>query len=552
MPMKILALIPTYNHYKALPSIIKRLIQANMEILIVDDGSNEITHQTLMDLLQQYPLTLLPLENNQGKGAAIHQGLRWAHQHGFTHAFQIDADGQHSLDNLQGFMDLSSNNPEALISGQPIYDQSMPLARRIGRWFTHVWVWIETLSFRITDSMCGFRIYPVDSTLRILESKGIGPRMDFDTHIMVHLFWQGIPVVMSPVAVTYPEGNISNFDVIRDNWRITKMHTKLFFTMVFNLKKILSHRPNYKTLDLPVENTHWASLEERSSLMGMFILAYCCRFMGKRLCMALSTPVILYYYCFNKIQRQASQDFLKRAFSRAARPDTTSSLRHFFSFLEMALDKFGAWSGQMTFDEIIYTSPTTFKDLMAQPTGGMLLVSHLGNMEFCRAATCLEHKNRLHILLHSKNSQRYNQFLKAFNPLSNLNIIEITEINPATIIYLRDRLSQGDWVVIAGDRLPPQNKSRITHVPFLGIEAPFSQGPYILASLLECPVYMAIAVRDQANISVNLEKLDDKIVLPRANKNNHIDKYVIAFSQYLEKFSLLYPYQWFNFFNFWK
>ncbi|AIK96369.1 glycosyltransferase family 2 protein [Candidatus Odyssella acanthamoebae] len=552
MSIKILALIPTYNHHKALPSIIERLMQVNMEILIVDDGSNEMTHQTLISLAKQYPLTILTLKKNQGKGAAIHQGLLWAKQHDFSHAFQIDADGQHSLDNLQGFMNLSSNNPHALISGQPIYDESMPLSRRIGRWFTHVWVWIETLSFRITDSMCGFRIYPIDSTLSILNSKSIGTRMDFDTQIMVHLFWQGVPVIMSPVPVTYPDDNTSNFDVVKDNWRITKMHTKLFFTMIFNLKKILSHRPNYRALTLQVESTHWASLEERSSLMGMFVLAYCCRFLGKKLCMVISTPVILYYYCFNKIQRQASQDFLKHAFQMAARVDKPSSLRHFFSFLEMALDKFGAWTGQMTFDEIVYTSATTFKDLMAQPTGGMLLVSHLGNMEFCRAATSLEHKNRLHLLLHSKNAQRYNQFIKAFNPLSNLNIIEITSINPATIIYLRDRIAQGDWVIIAGDRIPPHNTRRITYVPFLGREAPFSQGPYILGSLLECPVYMATAVRDQAKMSVNLEKLADKIVLPSSNKTDTIDSYVTIFSRYLEKFSLMYPYQWFNFFNFWK
>ena len=86
------------------------------------------------------------LDKNQGKGAAVHHGFAWAKNNGYSHVFQIDADGQHDLDVLSDFLDLCRKNPTALISGQPVYDDSIPLTRRIGRWFTHVWVWIETLS----------------------------------------------------------------------------------------------------------------------------------------------------------------------------------------------------------------------------------------------------------------------------------------------------------------------------------------------------------------------------------------------------------------------
>ena len=400
MPYNICALIPTCNHHSTLPGIVARLKAIKLDVVIIDDGSTKETKQALKNITDVHVLTL---HMNEGKGAAIYAGLVWAKKIGYTHIFQVDADGQHSLDKLESFLALSLQNPQALISGQPIYDRSMPLARRIDRWFTHVWVWIETLSFRITDSMCGYRIYPVEPTLKTIECFSIGKRMDFDTEIMVRLFWQGIPVVMSPVKVTYPQGNLSNFDVARDNWRITKMHTKLVFSMLGNLRMILKKRPNYTLLNLPSDSIHWASLRERAPLLGLFFLAYCYRLLGKRACLIIGTPIILYYYLTNKTPRQASKDFLARAFVFRGSTEKPNTFKHFMSFLEMALDKFAAWTGQMKWDHVDDTSQDQLLKLMDSSRGGMLLVSHLGNMELCRAVAPFQHQKRLHILLQHKN-----------------------------------------------------------------------------------------------------------------------------------------------------
>lgn len=553
MPHKICALIPTHNHHRALPGLLARLGREEIPVLVVDDGSNDETKHALAEIKQNHPdLTLLTLPVNGGKGSAIYEGLVWAHKQGYTHIFQIDADGQHSLDSVSNCMELSKRNPQALVSGQPIYDESMPLARRIGRWFTHVWVWIETLSFRITDSMCGFRIYPVEKTLNAIEAYTPGRRMDFDTEIMVRLFWDGTPVIMSPVRVIYPEGNTSNFDVLRDNWRITKMHTKLFFRMLGNLVNIIKNRPNYHTLDLPQETIHWASMKERSTLFGLFFFAFCYRLLGKRVCMAIGTPIVFYYYLRNTSQRHASQNFLQRAFDFSKNGEKPNSFKHFMAFFAMALDKFSAWTGHGCKNQIECTGSVTFEEIMGHNRGCMLLVSHLGNMEFCRAVAPIERKNQIHILLHSKNSRRYQQLLHAFNPLSTVNIIEVTEIGPDTLIYLKGRVEAGDCIVIAGDRIPLNIKGRITHATFMGAEAPFAQGPYILASLLECPVYMATAVPEGAKVNVSIELLAQKIVLTRGQRESQIHYYAQLFAIYLEKNAIKYPYQWFNFFDFWK
>jgi predicted LPLAT superfamily acyltransferase len=532
LPMhKICAIIPTCNHYQALLHIISKLHDKGLTIVIIDDGSNEPTKAALNNLPKSVTVLTHPI--NRGKGAAFLTGMRWAQDKGYTHVFQLDADGQHSLDQLDAFLDLSQRNPHALISGQPIYDQSMPRARRIGRWFTHVWVWI--------------RIYPIKEALRVMTHYPIGHRMEFDTEIMVRLFWEGTPVVMSPVRVTYPEGNTSNFHVLRDNWRITKMHTKMVFLLLMNLPRILRHRPAYHDLDLPTESTHWASMKERAPILGLFFLAHCYRLLGKKACTVIGLPIVGYYYLVNRGQRLASQEFLSRAGVK-----NPNSFRHFMSFFEMALDKFAAWIGQMTWEQVTYGSPLTFEESMEPGKGAVLFVSHLGNMDYCRAASSQDHQQRLHVLLHSKNSERYHQLLRAFNPLSTINVIEVTEVGPDTLIYLKDRVAAGDWVVIAADRVPIAQNGRTTNLPFLGHSALFSQGPYILASLLECPVFMSIAVRDKGVIRVFLEKMCERIELDRRNKDETIKKYASIYCNYLERFAKKYPYQWFNFFDFWK
>ena len=556
MTYKICALIPTHNHHHALGKITERLKGIGLEVYIVDDGSGEETQVALEALSKAESIVhLLRLPKNSGKGVAVNKGLRWVAEKGYTHAFQVDADGQHSLENLQGFLDLSRRNPQALLSGHPIFDATIPFARRLGRWLTHVWVWIETLSIRITDSMCGFRVYPIHKSLYILDNFTVGCRMDFDTEIMVRHFWQGTPVIMSPVKVIYPENNLSNFDAIKDNWRITKMHTRLFFSMLRNLPRVLLKRPDYKNLDLPGEAVHWSSTKERGSFLGLLFLAGCYRLLGRRICTIFGAPVILYFYITGTKQRQASHKFLERSFTYQGlqkRPGIMDGLRHYMSFLQMILDKFAAWTGDMDHNQIDDTGRESFTRMIGTGKGGVIFVSHLGNMEFCRAATYAEHKGRFHVLLHSKNAQQFNRILKMFNPQSNVDIIEVTEVGADTIIYLKDRVQLGDWVVIAADRVPVQGTTRVSYVPFLGEEAPFSQGPYILASLLECPVYSAIAVRENGKFRVFTELFTEKLVIDRRNREETLKEHAKKYASYLEYYCISYPFQWYNFFDFWN
>lgn len=239
-----IVVIPVYEHGRAIGPLLQRLLPHGVPVLLVDDGSGEECAAVLRDLAAASPqqVSLLRLDANQGKGGAVMAGLREAGRRGATHALQIDADGQHDAADVPAFLQQARLHPAAVINGRPVYDASVPRGRLVGRYATHVWVWINTLSMEIADSMCGFRVYPLAPTLALLERAHIGRRMDFDTEIIVRLYWTGLRVRNLPTKVTYPDDGVSHFDLWRDNVRISLMHTRLFFGMLPRLPWLLARR----------------------------------------------------------------------------------------------------------------------------------------------------------------------------------------------------------------------------------------------------------------------------------------------------------------------
>ncbi len=237
----VIVVIPVYNHGKAVGQVVRAVLPHGLPCLLVDDGSEPDCAAVLRELVNQHPgvVHLVRLDSNQGKGGAMVVGLLEALRLGYSHALQIDADGQHDTRDIPTFLALSQAHPKAIIAGCPVYDASVPKGRLYGRYVTHVWVWINTLSFDIRDSMCGFRVYPLAPTANLINSVPIGRRMDFDSEIIVRLHWRGVPVINQPTRVTYPLDGVSHFDMLRDNLRISLMHAKLFVGMVARAPMLL-------------------------------------------------------------------------------------------------------------------------------------------------------------------------------------------------------------------------------------------------------------------------------------------------------------------------
>jgi len=238
------AVIPVYNHPATIGAMVEAVRAHGLGCVLVDDGSEPGCAAVLDRLAEADPrgVTLVRLTSNQGKGGAMMAGLREAARLGHTHALQIDADGQHDAGDIPRFLALSRRHPQAVVCGCPVYDPSVPKGRLYGRYLTHVWVWINTLSGAIRDSMCGFRVYPLPPVVALIDGARLGRRMDFDPEVMVRLLWRGVDVVNLPTRVTYPQDGVSHFRVLRDNVLISGMHARLFFGMLPRIPLLLWRR----------------------------------------------------------------------------------------------------------------------------------------------------------------------------------------------------------------------------------------------------------------------------------------------------------------------
>ena len=242
--MKLCAVIPVYNHGQTVGAVVAALRANDLPCVLVDDGSDAACAVVLAALASpESPVVeLLRLAQNQGKGGAMQAGLKRAAALGYSHALQIDADLQHDISDIPTFIDAAIQHPETLICGCPRYDESVSKGRYYGRYATHIWVWINTLSLEIRDSMCGFRVYPLAPVVALLEQVQIGRRMDFDVEILVRLHWRGLRIFSLPTKVRYPADGVSHFKLVRDNVLISWMHTKLFFGMLVRAPILLARK----------------------------------------------------------------------------------------------------------------------------------------------------------------------------------------------------------------------------------------------------------------------------------------------------------------------
>nr|WP_304188181.1 glycosyltransferase family 2 protein [Hafnia alvei] len=546
-------LIPCYNHGAMMSGVLDRLQPFNLPCIVVDDGSDKTTQDELARLAAEYSnLTLIRLPVNAGKGAAVISGIQAAADAGFSHAVQVDADGQHAIEDIPRLLALAKEHPAALISGQPIYDDSVPRSRLYGRWVTHIWVWIETLSMQLEDSMCGFRVYPVAPTLQLAQRVTLGKRMDFDTEVMVRLYWQGNPSYFIPTRVIYPQDGISHFDALKDNLRISLMHTRLFFGMLPRIPSLLFRR----------SSTHWAQQQELKGLWGMRLMLLVWRLLGRKAFSLLLYPVVGVYWLTASTARKASLSWIRRVRAqliarRMPVPSNLTSYQHFLRFGGAMLDKIASWRGELHVGHDVVFAPGAEETLnVSDPRGKLLLASHLGDVEACRALAQLQGSKTINALVFSDSAQRFKQIMEEMAPQAGLNMLPVNDIGPDTAILLKEKLDRGEWIAIVGDRIAVTTQRggewRVCWSRFMGQIAPFPQGPFILASILRCPVDLIFALRQQDKLRIHCEPFADPLLLPRATRQQALQNTVDRYAERLEHYALQSPLDWFNFFDFWQ
>lgn len=236
--------IPHYDHVEQFQKMLPELTKQGLPLLVVDDASPASAFDALRCLLDVHApdSKLIRHAENTGKGGAVMTGLKAALDAGYTHALQIDADGQHDVADIRLFCAAATQRENSIICGEPVFDESISRLRFYARYITLWLVWLETLSTEIHDALCGIRLYPLGPVVTLIEKSQLGKRMAFDPEIFVRAVWAGIELHYIAVRVKYPEGGKSHFYYLRDNIEITWMHIRLIFGMLLRSPGLVARR----------------------------------------------------------------------------------------------------------------------------------------------------------------------------------------------------------------------------------------------------------------------------------------------------------------------
>jgi glycosyltransferase involved in cell wall biosynthesis len=241
-----LVLIPSYNPGPRVCDTVRAALASWSPVWVVIDGSTDDSPARLAALAaEESGLTLISLNGNRGKGAAVLAGLEQAAAAGYTHALTMDSDGQHPAQLIEEFMRVSQAHPAAMVLGTPVFDASAPSLRVRGRKISNAWAQLETLWMGIGDSLFGFRVYPIAPLIAVMRRQPWMRRFDFDAEAVVRLCWRGVaPInVAAPVRYFLPgEGGVSHFNYWRDNALLTWMHARLFAGFVLRLPLLIGRR----------------------------------------------------------------------------------------------------------------------------------------------------------------------------------------------------------------------------------------------------------------------------------------------------------------------
>lgn len=302
---------------------------------------------------------------------------------------------------------------------------------------------------------------------------------------------------------------------------------------------------------------HWSKMKERGSMLGIEVLVFIYKVFGKGFFKICLTPVMFYFYLTGTNARHATWYYLDNFHSSQNQPTKKGWLKFkegfklFFSFGLSILDKFDAWLGKVNIDDIEIVNEEAYQQLL-NANGAVIFSAHLGNMEVCRAIFSNgEHKRKLNVITYNAHTPSFNNFLKKVNADAAINFIHINNFGPDDTIKLKQKIEDGEAVVIFADRTSVNNPNSVNFAPFLGEKAPFAKGPFALATVMDCPVFTMFCIKENGCYRTYIDKFADPIKVKRQQRNEYFNELTTRFANSLEKHVLLAPYQWYNFFNFW-
>jgi predicted LPLAT superfamily acyltransferase len=299
----------------------------------------------------------------------------------------------------------------------------------------------------------------------------------------------------------------------------------------------------------------WLSVAERGSILGMRFVVWCYRLLGRRFCQLLILPAVLYFFLTDRTGRRASLRYLRRLYARPGgalalghRPTWWDSFRHYRECGLSILDRVGFWLGRDDDCTIAFHDEGQFASLETEGRGAIILGAHLGSFDALRVLARRSHIV-VNVVMFIEHARMINSIFHALDRDASLRMIQLDPASIKSVFTIKACIERGECVALLADRVGIGDDKRTGQVTFLGDRALFPHGPFLLASLLKCPMIFMVALRvGDGRYEAFAERFAERVVVAGSEDLNALAS---DYARRLERYCLMAPYQWFNFYDYW-
>jgi predicted LPLAT superfamily acyltransferase len=298
------------------------------------------------------------------------------------------------------------------------------------------------------------------------------------------------------------------------------------------------------------------SVAERGSILGMRFVVWCYRVLGRRFCQLLIRPVVLYFFVTDGKGRRASLRYLRRVYARpggaealGGPPTWRHALRHYHAYGLSILDRVGFWLGRDGDFTIVLHGAEHFARLQQEGRGAILLGTHLGSFDALRV---LARRSQVvvNVVMYIQHARMINSIFQTLDRDASVRMIQLDTKSINAAFAIKTCIERGEFVALLADRVGIGDEKRTGQIEFLGDRTAFPHGPFFLASLMKCPAVFMVALRTgDGRYEAFAERVAERIVV---SGPDDLDAVAGDYARRLERYCLMAPYQWFNFYDYWS
>ena len=334
----------------------------------------------------------------------------------------------------------------------------------------------------------------------------------------------------------------------------SKVQTTLNLSKSANFKDGANDAQNLKKSQENAEQNLWWKKQERGGAFFLRLSLFLAQILPEFALKLIVKIVVWFYYIFSKNERENIAAFRRNlsVFAGSQTLKGTSVFSHFEAFGGAICDKFRVWKGKIKDSELEIIDLERIKsELIGAQKGQILLTAHLGNVEICKALGARVDGFRMVILVYDKNSREFNEVLKRISQNDgSVRMMLVNELDVAAMLELKNIVESGEHIGIMGDRTP-LGGDKAARVKFLGKEASFNYGPYLIAGILGVKISSLWCQKIGGKFRIELVPLAGAVKLGR-DKAAAAREYLQIYVRELENRCKQTPAQWFNFFDFWR